>query len=65
MYWLGNISHQVTVDGTTVTVDGQFDLASPLIEANIDGAHETVQLIKLGSAGDIRIRSVIKDIYFS
>ena len=55
----------MTVDGTTVTVDGQFDLASPLIEANIDGAHETVQLIKLGSAGDIRIRSVIKDIYFS
>lgn len=47
---------QVTVDGTTVTVDGQFDLATPLIEANIDGSHETVQLIKLGSAGEIRIR---------
>lgn len=46
----------MTVDNTTVTVDSQFDLATPLIEANIDGSHETVQLIKLGSAGEIRIR---------
>ncbi|KAK8381205.1 hypothetical protein O3P69_008221 [Scylla paramamosain] len=53
---LSQNNFEVTVDGTAVTVDGHFDLASPLIEANIDGAHETIQLIKLGSAGDVRIR---------
>ncbi|KAG7168362.1 Propionyl-CoA carboxylase alpha chain-like [Homarus americanus] len=47
---------KVTADNVTVTVNGSFDLASPLIEANIDGTQETVQLIKLGSAGEIRIR---------
>lgn len=53
---LAKDNFEVTVDNTTVTVDSQFDLATPLIEANIDGSHETVQLIKLGSAGEIRIR---------
>nr|XP_045607835.1 propionyl-CoA carboxylase alpha chain, mitochondrial-like [Procambarus clarkii] len=47
---------KVAVNGVTVTVNGRFNLASPLIEANIDGTQETVQLIKLGSAGEIRIR---------
>ncbi|XP_047496605.1 propionyl-CoA carboxylase alpha chain, mitochondrial-like [Penaeus chinensis] len=47
---------KVTVEGRVVTVDSAFDLASPLIEANIDGEQETVQLIKLGSGGEIRIR---------
>ncbi|KAK8734798.1 hypothetical protein OTU49_005655 [Cherax quadricarinatus] len=47
---------KVTVNGATVTVNDQFDLASPLIEANINGTWETVQLIKLGPAGEIRIR---------
>lgn len=44
------------VEGRVVAMDSAFDLASPLIEANIDGEQETVQLIKLGSGGEIRIR---------
>ncbi|KAK7078192.1 hypothetical protein SK128_027226, partial [Halocaridina rubra] len=47
---------KVHIEGTTVIVGSNFDLAAPLIEANIDGVQETVQLIKLGSAGEIRIR---------
>ncbi|XP_042857988.1 propionyl-CoA carboxylase alpha chain, mitochondrial-like [Penaeus japonicus] len=47
---------KVTVEGRVVSVDSAFDLATPLIEANIDGEQETVQLIKLGSGGEIRIR---------
>ncbi|KAK4310783.1 hypothetical protein Pmani_017683 [Petrolisthes manimaculis] len=50
-------SYQVNVGGETVTVDKNFNLATPLIEANIDDNHqETVQLINLGTAGEIRIR---------
>ncbi|XP_071552299.1 propionyl-CoA carboxylase alpha chain, mitochondrial-like [Panulirus ornatus] len=47
---------KVIVDDMTLTVDGKFSLASPVFEANIDGTQETVQLINLGSAGEIRIR---------
>ncbi|XP_027214315.2 propionyl-CoA carboxylase alpha chain, mitochondrial [Penaeus vannamei] len=47
---------KVTVEDRVVAVDSAFDLASPLIEANIDGEQETIQLIKLGSGGEIRIR---------
>lgn len=47
---------KVNVGNTTVAVNENFDLATPLIEANVDGVHETVQLIKLGTAGEIRIR---------
>ncbi|XP_063612218.1 propionyl-CoA carboxylase alpha chain, mitochondrial-like [Penaeus indicus] len=47
---------KVKVEGRVVAVDSEFDLAAPLIEANIDGEQETVQLIKLGSGGEIRIR---------
>lgn len=46
----------MSIGDETVTVDKNFNLASPLIEANIDGNCETVQLIKLGAAGEIRIR---------
>ncbi|KAK3863470.1 hypothetical protein Pcinc_030775 [Petrolisthes cinctipes] len=49
-------SYQVNIDGETVTVDKNFNLATSLIEANIDGSQETVQLINLGAAGEIRIR---------
>ncbi|XP_064119669.1 propionyl-CoA carboxylase alpha chain, mitochondrial-like [Macrobrachium nipponense] len=49
-------SFKVTIDGRKIMVNSNFDLASPLIEAQIDGNEETVQLIKLGSAGEIRIR---------
>ncbi|KAG0720708.1 Propionyl-CoA carboxylase alpha chain, mitochondrial [Chionoecetes opilio] len=53
---LSGNSYEVTADGTTVIVDGQFDLATPLIVAKVGNSHETVQLIKLGSAGEVRIR---------
>lgn len=37
-------------------VKGNFDLASPLLEAEVNGNRETMQLIKLGTAGGIRLR---------
>ena len=47
---------QVECEGETKTVEDNFDLASPLLETSVDGNTETLQLIKRGAAGEIRIR---------
>lgn len=50
------IDYKVSVNGIEKRVDGSFTLASPLIEAKVDDTCDTLQLIKRGPAGDIRIR---------
>ncbi|MCL4126709.1 UNVERIFIED_CONTAM: hypothetical protein GTU68_063198, partial [Idotea baltica] len=52
----GLASFTAVVNGRDLSLKNDFDLATPLIEASIAGEEETVQLIKLGHAGDIRIR---------
>lgn len=37
-------------------VSGAFNLATPLLETEVNGNKETLQLIELGTAGEIKIR---------
>ncbi|XP_076031382.1 propionyl-CoA carboxylase alpha chain, mitochondrial-like [Oratosquilla oratoria] len=52
---VGN-NFKVTVGEDSLEVGGDFDLASALIEANLGGSAETLQLIKLGHSGQMRVR---------